>query len=501
MTESESPNFGLRSAIEPSSIPEGEVDIGVVVRSRDDTDVLAKKVGQEELLQCERDSGLVAILIKRMTDKNVDAWKDLVDIPSNVVKYYQESLDRLYTVVMEYPQYEGFKNGTLKVKRELYTFVKNYFCSIVDEIMHILSRLTKAKTSKTAEELQSKLVILLGNNQAQITIESEGKEICPIKSLTQFFFELHDFIQKDLSKIKKEELDTTQSKSTKIVVVTPEEETRAQLILTAAQCSSDVYVTEETRVKYEGKWFGDFVHTKIKGQEQWSGFIDYREEHKAIIIAFHGTRDDSKDEIVTDVLADVVALHIKDGDDFGGATVHLGFYQRFNSLKKDLKEHLRKTINDLKGAGKEWDKIVVTGHSLGGAVATLAALNLVNDAENLTEEERDSIQLITFCQPRVLSLDAYNFVLKDDKSKTKALEKKTLRIWRKGDYVPTVPWESMGYKHFGQSWCISYGYSGPWSYSPSKHSIAGVIELLEKFAKGDDIKMSLEENLLVAGRE
>jgi len=490
--------FGTKSGIDFSSRYEKEVDD--IVRSHDDSDIIAKKVGAEELLACERDSGLVTILIKRMTDKNVDAWKELADTPSNVVKYYRESFDRLYTSVMEIPQYEGFKNGTLKVKKELYFFVKNYFCSVVDEILHILSSLSKAKVSKTAEQIQGKLVTLLGDNQAKTTIESCGKEICPTKNLTQFFFELHDFIEKDLSTIKKDELDITQTKSTKIVVVTPEEEEQASVILMAAKCSSDVYVTPESRQKYEGKWFGDFIKTKIKGQEQWSGFVDYREKEKAIVVAFHGTRGNVKDEIVADILADVGAFHTSDVDDLGGSTVHYGFYRRFTFMKDDMKKHLRETINDLKEKGKEYDKIVVTGHSLGGAVATLAALNLVNDAENLTEEERDKVRLITFCQPRVLSTEGYVHVTKDEQPKTKALERSAIRIWRKGDFVSTVPWGSFGYKHFGQSWCISYGYTGPWSYSPSKHSISGVIELLEKFVKGDDIQMSLEENLHIAGR-
>jgi len=122
-------------------------------------------------------------------------------------------------------------------------------------------------------------------------------------------------------------------------------------------------------------------------------------------------------------------------------------------------------------------------------LATLAAINIVNETVKFSEAERSKVRLITFCQPRVLSTEAYQNVTKEERPRTRALEKNAIRIWRKGDLVPALPYGWFGYKHFGQSWCIRYDYCWWKPVDINSHSILFMIGLLEKYVSGEDIDM------------
>ena len=90
-----------------------------------------------------------------------------------------------------------------------------------------------------------------------------------------------------------------------------------------------------------------------------------------------------------------------------------------------MKDKLKEKINERKEE-EEIQKIVVTGHSLGGALATLAALDIVQDKD--FANYKDKVKLITFCSPRVLSNDAYDYCKKQE---VYQLEIKTLKILAK----------------------------------------------------------------------
>jgi triacylglycerol lipase len=102
--------------------------------------------------------------------------------------------------------------------------------------------------------------------------------------------------------------------------------------------------------------------------------------------------------------------------------VHRGFAQAWNSIASSV----RLAVSNA-------ETIVVTGHSLGGALATLCALDLV-------ECGCDVKGVITFGSPRVgngaFSRD-YNDALADV----------TQRIVNAGDPVPHVPWVFGTYRH------------------------------------------------------
>jgi hypothetical protein len=77
-------------------------------------------------------------------------------------------------------------------------------------------------------------------------------------------------------------------------------------------------------------------------------------------LAFRGTEE------LTDVFADLNLQRTRLFEDDASILVHNGFLNYFNDIKEDIEA-------DLKAAAKHFHTIQVTGHSLGGAVATIAA--------------------------------------------------------------------------------------------------------------------------------
>jgi len=103
----------------------------------------------------------------------------------------------------------------------------------------------------------------------------------------------------------------------------------------------------------------------------------------AIVVAFKGTDDK------TDIYDDIVAIPI-DGPSEMGGHVHKGFSDSFEAGRSFVISEVDKLVS----AHKDYD-IVVTGHSLGGAIATIAAGVLS------TKYPNRHVRLITYCQPRV----------------------------------------------------------------------------------------------------
>ncbi len=76
----------------------------------------------------------------------------------------------------------------------------------------------------------------------------------------------------------------------------------------------------------------------------------------------------------------------------------------------------------------------VTGHSLGGSIATIFALKLAMMGYN--------VELVTFGSPRVGN-EFFSEIT------DKALDGRIARFVNPGDFIPTVPFPWMGYKHVG----------------------------------------------------
>lgn len=106
-------------------------------------------------------------------------------------------------------------------------------------------------------------------------------------------------------------------------------------------------------------------------------FIAY--SSKQVLISVRGTELNKKKDWLQNIKADEV-----DFSD-GKGQVHKGFYECFQFVKREIDKLLKKH------SGKE---IIITGHSLGGAIATLTAAYI---RKNITEK----VMLYTFGSPRV----------------------------------------------------------------------------------------------------
>ncbi len=146
------------------------------------------------------------------------------------------------------------------------------------------------------------------------------------------------------------------------------------------------------------------------------GFVTANADH--LVVAFRGT------DQVRDWLTNITA-RMEAG--FGGK-VHAGFAAALDSVWADVEEHL----SSLRDNGQT---VWVTGHSLGGALATLAAKRLAVRPH----------ATMTFGQPRV-----------GDRAFASAFKPVHVRFVNNKDIVPTVPprfipgaWPPAFYTHVG----------------------------------------------------
>jgi len=111
------------------------------------------------------------------------------------------------------------------------------------------------------------------------------------------------------------------------------------------------------------------------------------------ITLFRSTVASSKD-FLTDI--NVKKIDIENDLSISQASsikVHNGFYNSYMSVKSQIDN----ILNELKL--EEYDEIIITGHSLGGALATICALDLVNNINNL------KIHMYNFASPHVGNKD------------------------------------------------------------------------------------------------
>lgn len=262
---------------------------------------------------------------------------------------------------------------------------------------------------------------------------------------------------------------------------------------------------QQSEVDESSPYFGYFG-------DNFAGSVDIitkGEEEGTLYVTFRGTY--SKDDALID--SDFTKLEC---NFLGGKCVHRGFLNRYLQLQKSMKKLIREKVHDY---NKDIKKIVVTGHSLGGALSTLAALDFQQDQkfifEGSSKSKKIPVNLITFCSPRVLSFEAYDYVMEHNKIFPQDGENSAVRIYRHGDVVASIPLGSMGYKHFGEVYCITNAPSGFESssktiYSKIKsyfsledwkkwvasfvgyHSITGILEDVSKLGKDKNVTMYKE---------
>lgn len=142
--------------------------------------------------------------------------------------------------------------------------------------------------------------------------------------------------------------------------------------------------------------------------------VEYPDE---IVIAFRGTESQNIGDFLTDI--NIKKMFLKDWGE-----VHEGFYQAINKIALDMLRYLIPYPDK---------KIYLTGHSMGGALATLFAFRAYCFSINFES-------LYTFGSPRV----------GDRKFATRfntEFEGKSFRVVKTCDVITRIPTRLSGYKH------------------------------------------------------
>ncbi|XP_059072260.1 triacylglycerol lipase OBL1-like [Cryptomeria japonica] len=219
--------------------------------------------------------------------------------------------------------------------------------------------------------------------------------------------------------------------------------------------SPDVHVVLDT--KYEDEKGSDHLQKK---STQAFVLCDKEIDVKLILVAFRGTQLFDADDYITDL-------------DFSWyeypqiGKVHLGFLEGFDlanrSIDKKYSHHLEtqdinkplayfvlcQKLKNLLQIHKN-AKFIVTGHSIGGALAILfLAMLFVNQEDKLLQK---LLAIYTFGQPRVGDKAFVDFM----DSKLNQPSPRYFRVVYSNDLIPRLPFDDglFKYKHFGV--CLYY---------------------------------------------
>ncbi|XP_019420123.1 PREDICTED: lipase-like [Lupinus angustifolius] len=182
-------------------------------------------------------------------------------------------------------------------------------------------------------------------------------------------------------------------------------------------------------------------------------FVGVAEDPHAIIIAFRGTNEHSLQNWIADLYWKQHEINYPGMDD---VMVHRGFYTAYHNTTirpaiLDAVERAKKFYGDV--------HIIVTGHSMGGAMAAICALDLT---VNLHEK---NVQVMTFGQPRFGNSAFASLYFKQVPN--------TIRVTHDHDVVPHLPpyysyLPQKTYRHFPREvWLYNIGF-GTLIYSAEK---------------------------------
>ncbi|CAH2072422.1 unnamed protein product [Thlaspi arvense] len=207
------------------------------------------------------------------------------------------------------------------------------------------------------------------------------------------------------------------------------------LAITLVEYASAVYMSDLTELF---NWTCERCNGLTKGFEVLEiifdvehclqAYVGVAKNLNAIIIAFRGTQEHSIQNWVSDLFWKQLDLNYPDMPD---AMVHHGFYSAYHNTT--VRPAVLSAVQRAKISYGANINIIVTGHSMGGAMATFCGLDLV------VNEGEENVQVMTFGQPRVGNADFASYY--------SLLVPNTFRITHEHDMVPHLP---PYYFHFPQ---------------------------------------------------
>ncbi|KAK3151613.1 hypothetical protein QOZ80_3AG0248160 [Eleusine coracana subsp. coracana] len=162
-------------------------------------------------------------------------------------------------------------------------------------------------------------------------------------------------------------------------------------------------------------------------------FVGVDHNLNAIIVAIRGTQENSIQNWIKDLIWKQVYLKYPN---MPNAKVHTGFYSSYNNTL--LRPAIMNAVHKARKLYRDIN-IIVTGHSMGGAIASFCALDLaINFGSN-------DVHLMTFGQPRVGNAAFASYFAK--------YVPNTIRVTHEHDIVPHLPpyfffLPRLTYRHF-----------------------------------------------------
>uniref|UniRef100_K4A9Q4 Fungal lipase-type domain-containing protein n=1 Tax=Setaria italica TaxID=4555 RepID=K4A9Q4_SETIT len=162
-------------------------------------------------------------------------------------------------------------------------------------------------------------------------------------------------------------------------------------------------------------------------------FVGVDPNLNAIIVAIRGTQENSIQNWIKDLIWKQVNLNYPN---MPNAKVHIGFYSSYNNTL--LRPAITNAVRKARKLHGDCD-IIVTGHSMGGAIASFCALDLAISFGS------DNVHLMSFGQPRVGNAAFASYFAK--------YVPKTIRMTHERDIVPHLPpyfffLPQLTYRHF-----------------------------------------------------
>ncbi|KAI1414594.1 alpha/beta-hydrolase [Hypoxylon sp. FL1857] len=169
------------------------------------------------------------------------------------------------------------------------------------------------------------------------------------------------------------------------------------------------------------------------------GFVSSDDKNKLIVASIKGS------ESIRNWIADLSFIAV-DCDLVKDCKIHVGFLTAYNEIKDELMSALKTATK----ANPSY-RIVFTGHSLGGAVTTVAAAN--------ARKEGYEADIITYGSPRVGNEEFASFVTNQTGAE--------FRVTHLDDPVPRLPPLFLDYRHTSPEYWLSDGASNTTSFKAS----------------------------------
>ncbi|PCH06628.1 Lipase, class 3 [Penicillium occitanis (nom. inval.)] len=197
----------------------------------------------------------------------------------------------------------------------------------------------------------------------------------------------------------------------------------------AAYCSANLETTGTALACNVGNCPAGADESSSSSFGDATGYVAVDESNEYIILSFRGSSNLENWIANLDIpLIDVSSI-------CSGCTVHEGFWDTWETVASDVTSQIESALSTYPNY-----TLVATGHSLGGALAAIAAT--VFRASGYT------VQLYNYGQPRIGNLALADFI-------TSETSGTNYRVTHSDDIVPKLPPELLGYHHFSPEYWIT----------------------------------------------